>query len=204
MKSLDPTIAAQMVSAAADDAEAQFLLAYNYYIGNVDDKPDIYSAIHWFKKSIINNNTDAMYALGLIYIKESDPIKNIGKGIELVNRAASLGNTKAMYFVAIENFKGRLIPQNIDNYIMYLELAALKLHSNAIIMLANHYETGDLFPEDKPKALALYRFAKDADFSKAHELYTKLIFTLDYNEIERSKTYVHIDQILFTKQSLIA
>jgi len=204
MKNLDPAIAALMISAAADDAHAQFLLGYNYYIGNVDENQEIYSAIHWFKKSINNNNTDAMYALGLIYIKEADPIRNTRKGIELVNNSASLGNTKAMYFVALENLKGDLIPQNVDNYIMYLELAAFKYHYNSMIMLANHYEVGDLFPADKSKALALYRFARDADFSKAHELYTKLIFTMDYFEIERSKSFVRIDQIFFNKQSLTA
>lgn len=204
MKNTSPEIAQLMLSAAADDSAAQFLLGYNYYVGNVDGQPNIYNAIHWLKQAIKKNNSDALYMLASIYIKEKPPIKNQNKAIELFQQAANLGNTRALYFMAMEYYKGEIIKKSIHNCIINLELAAIKHHLNSIIVLGKFYETGELFSKDISKALALYHFATVTDFKAGNQLYTKLIFKMSYDEIQKSKKYTHIDQILFRDRLLTA
>jgi len=57
------------------------------------NKADTYRAIDLFQQSIDLDNADAMYGLGLLYIRENGDRKN--KGIELLQKASSLGHLDA-------------------------------------------------------------------------------------------------------------
>ena len=185
-----------LVSASAGDSHAQFLLGFNYSIGKFDDKKDLYSAIHWFKEAIKQNNHNAMYALAALYLTEPPPFRKPSSAISLMAGSAELGNAKALYFMACQYLKGEYVVLNNDVAITYLELAAIKNHIQSIFKLAQIFESGEIVEMDKAKALAFYKFAKELGHKNANEHKSKLILSMTKKDIDEFKKYSRIEKLL--------
>ena len=189
---LNNTVNELLVAASAGDSQSQFLLGYHFN----KDKCDIYSAIHWYKQAIKQNNHNAMYALAALYFSEPPPVKNLSLALKFMLAAADHGNSKALFFMALSHLKGEFVQKNHQNAINYLELAALKHHVQATYTLAQFYENGQLINADKVKACALYRIAKDAGHKLAESRCTYLMFSMSKEEIDQSIAYSHVDQMM--------
>ena len=184
------------IAASAGDSHAQFLLGFHFSVGNIDQKIDLYSAIHWYKEAIKQKNDKAMYGLASLYFSEPPPFKNWRNAIKLMQDAAELGNAQALYFLAVNLIKGAIIQPNYKTALSYLELAASKNHLNALHTLGQFYEKGHFVQADKAKAYALYRIAKDEGHKISETSCTYILFTMTKEEIDQSKTYTRLDEIL--------
>jgi len=189
---LSDTIDDLFLSASAGDSHAQFLLGFHFK----QYKGDVYSAIHWYKEAIKQNNHNAMYALAAIYYSVPSPIKNLSLAFKFMGAAADYGNPKALYFLALSHLKGEHVLEDFKMAVRYIELAALKDHIQAIYTLAQFYDRGYLVNADKMKACALYRIAKDHGHKLAESRCTYLLFSMSKAEIDQSTAYSQIDHIV--------
>lgn len=73
-------------AASQGDAEAQTAVGYAYYSGEGAPQ-DTPTAVTWLQKAAAQDNNEANYLLGVVYIYE-DAYKNVPTGLELLRKAA--------------------------------------------------------------------------------------------------------------------
>ena len=92
------------------------------------------------RQAIALGSIESMYTLGRLYI-ESTSIKpplqrNIQEGVELTERAGSLGSAKAYLFLAYQNVSGKLLKRNDEKANEYFAAAAQLKNPSAVINYA--------------------------------------------------------------------
>lgn len=70
-------------------------------------------------------DVDAMFNLGMYYIRGIGTEQNAEEGIEWLRKAASLGDDQAAYNVAIFYHDGKIVPQNLDTALEWYERSAM-------------------------------------------------------------------------------
>ena len=65
-----------------------------------------------------------------------------------------------------------------------------------ICEVGQFYEKGHFVQADKAKAYALYRIAKDEGHKISETSCTYILFTMTKEEIDQSKTYTRLDEII--------
>lgn len=70
-------------------------------------------------------DVDAMFNLGMYYIRGIGTEQNAEEGIGWLKKAASLGDDQAAYNVAIFYQDGKIVPQNLDAALEWFERSAM-------------------------------------------------------------------------------
>jgi localization factor PodJL len=88
-------------AAAMGNADAQFVIATRYLNGDDGVKQDPAKAAYWFGKSASSGHAPAQYRLGTLYERGMGVAKDLKGALGWYERAASLGNVKAMHNAAV-------------------------------------------------------------------------------------------------------
>ncbi len=110
------------------DVKSKFDYEYNRAVGgNIESikyvaschlnglgvQQNVYAAINWFERAANENDTDAMLALGEIYMLDStQQVQDMTKAMEWFYKAAQLGSPKAQYIYGNAIYYGMGIPKN--------------------------------------------------------------------------------------------
>lgn len=82
-------------------------------LGNHFDRLGEYSSsFKWYKKAVDNGNVEALFNLGLAYIKGRGVKKDIQKGIQYWEKASDLGDWIANRNLGVLYYNGQDIPKN--------------------------------------------------------------------------------------------
>jgi len=104
---------------------------------------------------------DAFCNLGNIFItgtgSEQGVLRDINKGLELLEQGAELGSRQAAYTVGSYYGKGEIVPVNHRKAFLYLTLASLQKHDQAkrILLIMQHAVKED-FSKELEQAQHLY------------------------------------------------
>lgn len=93
---------------------AMFIYANHFACKKPMTVTDWVESIRLLKEASLRGNTDAMMALGLVYLKcEIDSIVNERLGMTYIENAAKAGNTEAMQILCNEYAEGKILNQNM-------------------------------------------------------------------------------------------
>lgn len=124
-------------------ADAEYRLGILYQRGVHCDppKPDMYRAIAHLRNAAETGHTDALHALGLIYFRGSNGVRqDMRKAKEYYQRAAKQGSRSANYDYAWMCAFGLGGPRDVEEAILFFERAAEKGHHLSMIELAQLYQ----------------------------------------------------------------
>jgi hypothetical protein len=116
--------------------EAMMAIADCYFYGRGIEK-DLEQAVHWYEKVADNDNTTAMYNIGVCYMQNSD-ICDYDKAIEWITLAAEHGHTTAQYTLGqlYLNGNGTIVALNPNKGIEWLSKAADNGNNDAAYVIA--------------------------------------------------------------------
>lgn len=136
--------AAEFLNTIKNDVQSSYYLPCLIYFSNLDD-------------------ADALFSLGKLYLEGKKVEADSQKGLELLNKAVSLGNTQAIYQLGVCYKEGIGVEKNTNTAIGYLKEAAEKGNSKAYFVL------GQIFEQDKKidDALECYKRASELGDSDA-------------------------------------
>jgi TPR repeat protein len=98
------------VKAANGDADAMFRLGVAHELG-LDIKPNYKTAMAWYRRAADAGNTRAMTNLGANLAESADRASCL-EGVALLEKAASAGESSAMYNIASMYGSGDVLPLN--------------------------------------------------------------------------------------------
>ena len=104
-------------AAEKEHGYAQYLLAMNFFYYKQENNKE---ALYWLEKSASNDESEALYQLGLYYAEKAD----LAKAIKYYQRAAELNNAEAaleLYYIYGEGFG---VEQDEDKALFFLKKAA--------------------------------------------------------------------------------
>ena len=134
-------------SAKQDYNPAQFKLGWLYYSFKYEGRYK--DALYWFKQSAENNNANAQYMLGSMYEQGIGTSKNQKVAEKWYLKAASSGDTQALYQMATFYKTG-------ENAIKWYKKASRKGHLASQLKLAFLYEHGLGVKQNYQNALYWY------------------------------------------------
>ena len=116
--------------------EAMMVVADYYFYGHGVGK-NFEQAAHWYEKVTDNDNTTAMYNIGVCYMQNSD-ICDYDKAIEWITLAAEHGHTTAQYTLGqlYLNGNGTIVALNPNKGIEWLSKAADNGNNDAAYVIA--------------------------------------------------------------------
>lgn len=135
------------------DSYAQLEIASRYF--SINKKQYVKKSIYWFKRAAENNNKEAMFVLGTLYLKGKNVQPDFQQAVTWYKRAASLGHRKSIKML-VRLMKAILQQKTLQN------------DSNAMCQLANYCTSGDLGFTDYETAKILYQ--KSADLGNTDAL----------------------------------
>jgi serine/threonine protein kinase len=123
-------------AAELGNEEAMMALADYYYYGHGMAK-DLEMAIYWYEKVAQNDNTTAMYNLGICYMQDSD-IRDYDKSVEWMTKAAEHGHLNAQYTLGRLYLysDGTIVAMNPNKGIEWLSKAHDNGHNKAAYEIA--------------------------------------------------------------------
>jgi len=155
--------AAWQKGAEAGDARCQYSLGYMAQFG-LGAAADTGAARSWYEKAAAAKNADALYALGLMFETGQAGEKDLTKAFDYYRQAAAAGpQPDAEYAVGRMLLRGRGVPRNARESIVWLKKAAQHNNPSAQYMLAASYEAGWGVPVDEAQAYYWYRRADLGD-----------------------------------------
>jgi len=146
---------------ARGNGYADYNLGLIHEQGTVGGKPDYKKAVEFYLKAIKEEVHDAFCNLGNIFItgtgSEQGVLRDINKGLELLEQGAELGSRQAAYTVGSYYGKGEIVPVNHRKAFLYLTLASLQKHDQAkrILLIMQHAVKED-FSKELEQAQHLY------------------------------------------------
>lgn len=112
--------------------EVHLALGELYYYGKLSER-DIGKSIHSYKIAAQQGSSDAMNALGVIFTTEAGFI-NLNEGIELLVKAAQIGNSESKYNLFLQYKQGNY--KNLKQALIWLQDVAEEGDEDAIILFA--------------------------------------------------------------------
>ncbi len=113
-------------------------------------------ALSWYEKAVSQNNAEAQYGMGIMYLSGDGVEMDVERGLDLINAAADQKLESAMFSLFHMNKDGAHgMPANLEKARDWL----LKLANNgnqwAIGLLSNAYRTGELgLPVNEQEAIS--------------------------------------------------
>lgn len=146
--------------AHAGDAVAMRKIGIRKFKGAVGTPVDRKNAIAWLEKAVEKEDTEAMYYLGMVYLKGVYVGKDIVKAQELLVDAAEHGHEKA---------KEKIVELPLDISLPVIEKDAKKGDLKANLRIAKAYLSGTdglEFDEHKGGKFIMEAYKRDADATK--------------------------------------
>lgn len=107
-------------------------------------------------KAAINDNTQAMYALGKHYENGIEVNQNNHEALKWYLKAARKGHTKAMCQAGYFYTEGKGVATNYDKALLWYKKAAVKNNKNACYAMGLIYRDGKGVPKDDQQALTWF------------------------------------------------
>lgn len=152
-------------------------------------------ALEWFQKSAAQNNKNALFTLGMIYLEGQGVFKDAPKGISYLKQAADLGDYSAMRELGFAYLLGNGTVKDYSEAYRWLLGAANEntaskwsdVHKarNAVGVL---YEYGGGIDKDNVLAYAWYNIAMSGGYDKAKANLSRMEKLLNENEIREAQT----------------
>jgi hypothetical protein len=156
-------LAAWQKGAEADDAKSQYSLGYLAQFG-LAGAADLNAAKSWYEKASQNNSPDGFYALGLMYETGQAGEKDLAKAFDLYHKAAAAGpESDAEYAIGRMLLRGRGVPRDPKESVVWLKKAAQHGNPAGQYMLAASYEAGWGVRINEGEAYYWYRRADQGD-----------------------------------------
>ena len=106
--------------------------------------------------------------IAFIYLQDNPQVKNIQQGIEWMEKAANLGNPKAIYNLGYLYTLGGDLPKNYDKAVEWFRKGEAIGEEMSISSLGAMYHAGIKFKKDLQKAKEYYlKATKDENLAKA-------------------------------------
>lgn len=150
--------------ALAGDSEAQYELAEAYYYGRDGAIENESEAVRWYRKSAAQNNSDAIYSMGICYYKGQGVEESNDRAFYWFQKGAFLENIDAEYMTGICNLNGYGTEVNEKLADFWFERAAEKGHAKAMRQMGDGHRRGrGILKKDDVKALEWYKRAAEKD-----------------------------------------
>jgi TPR repeat protein len=138
---------------------------------------DYVEAFKWYQMAASNENTDAVYQLGLLYEKGQGTVQDYRMSYRLYSQAKEKGHRESIYRLGIAYQYGLGVEINTSEAIDCYSKAAELGNNESQYKLGKLYDYGDLVEEDKLKALEWYTKAYlngNSDvFNELYQLYVE-------------------------------
>jgi TPR repeat protein len=149
--------------AEANDARSEYSLGYLAQFG-LAGAADLGAARSWYEKAAVNNSADAFYALGLMYETGQAGEKDLARAFDLYHKAVAAGpQSDAEYAIGRMLLRGRGVPRDAKESVVWLKKAAQHGNPAGQYMLAEAYEAGWGVRADEGEAYYWYRRADQGD-----------------------------------------
>lgn len=147
-------------------------------------------AIESFRQSNEQGCAEALFGLGMCYLKGLGTELDAGIGLDYMENAAGQGHAYALYYMSIMCAKGVKPDQDHKASVRFLEQAADKKVREAIYDLAGRYFNGLGVEKDEQTAVRLFRQAANLEYPPAmHDLATCYMRGLGTNQNPRLGFY---------------
>lgn len=137
-------------------------------MNGIGTETNFLKARDYFEKAAQLDNTDAMYGLGLLYLKDWEK-KDISKAIWYLTEAANKGNDFAQYMLGKIFYQGKSVQINMEYAIYWLEKAQQNGNTQAKYMLGKMLLYGEYMQQDIARGKLLLNQASDK--GNAHASY---------------------------------
>jgi TPR repeat protein len=155
--------AAWQKGAESEDPRCLYSLGYLAQFG-LAGTADLDAAMSWYEKAAAKKSADALYALGLMYETGQAGDKDLGKAFDYYHQAAAAGvQSDAEFAIGRMLLRGRGVPRDAKESIVWLKKSALHNNPSAQYMLAASYEAGWGVPINDGEAYYWYRRAEQGD-----------------------------------------
>jgi len=155
--------AAWQKGAEGGDPRCQYSLGYVAQFG-LAGAADLDVAKDWYEKAAANKSADALYALGLMYETGQAGSKDLGRAFDYYHQAAAAGTQPdAEFAIGRMLLRGRGVPRDAKESVVWLKKAALHNNASAQYMLGAAYEAGWGVPINDGEAYYWYRRADAGD-----------------------------------------
>ena len=165
-----------IIKAKKGDAEAQHLIAFNYWAGE-DFAVDYSKAMKWWKLSAKKGYGKAYFNLAMMYFNGDGVPVNLKASYKYHNLSIKKKHkyqSTSYYFLAKKFYMdGLLKKKDIKKGVKYLEMAGKKGDFSSTFQLGNMYDSkSNIFDEygvkkDDKKAFKFYKMAADNKFIPA-------------------------------------
>ena len=159
-------------SAAEGDAEAQFVIGDLLYNKGILGDRDNKKAIQWIESAARQDHKGALSLIACSYLQDPDINtlnannlqyeQDIEKGMELLRRAAELGDSKALYVLAICYQKGKHVEQDSTRAFELLQKCVqVDKMPEYVNLLGDFYRDGIGIEQNYEAASHYYQWAAD-------------------------------------------
>jgi hypothetical protein len=149
--------------AEAEEGKSQYSLGYLAQFG-LAGGVDLTAALSWYEKAAANKSAEALYALGLMFETGQADTKDLGKAFDYYQQAAAIGpQPDAEYAIGRMLLRGRGVPRDAKQSVLWLKRAASHDNPAAQYMLAASFEAGWGVAIDEGQAYYWYRRADQGD-----------------------------------------
>ncbi len=152
-------------SAEQGDADAQFVLGFNYANG-IDVNKDDQEAVRWYRLAADQEMAEAQYNLGLMYANGRGVEKNDSQAAYWFTLAAEQGNAEARFHLGLGCLNGIGVEKNDEEAAYWFWLSAEQGLPKAQYYLGSMYETGSGVDKSYEEAVEWLKLAAnqgDAD-----------------------------------------
>lgn len=168
--SAEPTETAQqkmLREAESGDVNAQLSLGYAFLYGEDDIQPDAQKAFYYYNLAAAQNNPVAINNLGSLYYSGIGTDVNIGKAMDMFEKAQQLGNVEAAVNLAFLYMTDNPRSKDSQKAIHYFEEAAGGNNPTAQFMLGYAYLRGFIVEKNYGKAFELLQKSALSKYDEA-------------------------------------
>lgn len=163
--------------AASGDAESQYNLARLFYLTK-DKAGDAKAAAKWLKKAVMRDHVASLHLLACLYLEGKGIAQDTATGLELMRKAAILGNADAQFDLGVLLAAGtKDIPASAEEAIRWFRLAAAQGHTRAQYRLGKAFLDGTGVAQSYASALTWLKTAAIEGYAPAQYEYGR--FFLD-------------------------
>jgi TPR repeat protein len=134
------------------------------------DSGDFKTAFLEFKKAAEQNNAEAQFKIGWMYIRGEGVIQNYQEAAKWFLLGARQGNAPAQHLLGIAYERGYGVPVDVEEAVKWYQLAAEQGHSVAQFYLSAIYFTDKGGIRNEKEATRLLRLAAENGYSEAQVL----------------------------------
>jgi TPR repeat protein len=175
------------ISSLSDSAALNTVLGNNFLYGYNNVDMNVVKAKNYNKKGVASNSAEAMYNLGILYLKETGSKRNMAAALDLFQQAADLNYVPAMVNLGHLYQRGDSVTQDFAKAFQLYKQAADLGDQNGI------YWTGYMFYKGLGTA---QNYSKAIEYFKNDSLHgeERAIYLLGYCNIKAYGTNQNLDK----------